>query len=149
MNPWQAGSRRPIAPTPAVREELAALYRDLDARVSRLGPRCELSGRCCRFEEYGHDLFATSVEMGYLVTGEDLPSLTDYGPTAGRCPLQQGRLCSVREHRPMGCRLFYCDPRFEDRLADLYEHYLEQLKSLCHRHGLEWNYRPFLSFFET
>ena len=28
--------------------------------MARLGPVCQLSGRCCRFKEYGHTLFVST-----------------------------------------------------------------------------------------
>ncbi len=37
------------------------------ARWRRLGPICQLSGRCCRFQEYGHTLFVSSLEVQFLL----------------------------------------------------------------------------------
>ena len=47
--------------------ELRALYEQLDSEVARLGPICELSGRCCRFQEIGHTLFVSSLEVQFLL----------------------------------------------------------------------------------
>ncbi len=53
--------------------ELRALYAELDAEVARLGPVCELSGRCCRFIEFGHTLFVSEAEVGYLLAAAPRP----------------------------------------------------------------------------
>ncbi len=45
--------------------ELRGLYEQLDSEVARLGPVCQLSGRCCRFREYGHTLFVSSLEVQF------------------------------------------------------------------------------------
>ena len=49
------------------RSELRALYEQLDAEVAALGPVCQLSGRCCRFKEYGHTLFVSIPEVQFLL----------------------------------------------------------------------------------
>src|SRR5436190_2613162 len=41
----------------ALRASLTLIYRQLDEAVASHGPVCALSGRCCRFSEYGHTLF--------------------------------------------------------------------------------------------
>ena len=43
------------------------LYTELDREIAAIGPVCELSGRCCRFLEYGHTLFISTAEVQYLV----------------------------------------------------------------------------------
>ena len=35
--------------------------------MARLGPVCQLSGRCCRFKEYGHTLFVSTPEVQLLM----------------------------------------------------------------------------------
>ena len=45
------------------REALQGAYAELDAEVVRLAPVCQISGRCCRFEEYGHTLFVSAPEL--------------------------------------------------------------------------------------
>ena len=51
------------SPRPSYCEELEALYASLEAEVARLAPVCLVSGRCCRFREYGHTLFLSAPEM--------------------------------------------------------------------------------------
>ena len=47
----------------AVRRVHSAIERAVEARR----PRCDASGRCCRFEEYGHRLYVTTMELAAFV----------------------------------------------------------------------------------
>ncbi len=42
------------------------------------------------------------------------PRPTTAPVTADFCPFQQGNLCTAREPRPLGCRVYYCDPNYQD-----------------------------------
>ena len=57
---------RPAIDAGEVRGALGRLYDDFDAEVAARRPVCALSGRCCRFEEYGHTLFVTAIEFALL-----------------------------------------------------------------------------------
>jgi Fe-S-cluster containining protein len=131
------------APGPAneLQAELRALYQELDQAVSRLGPVCALSGRCCRFDEYGHTLFASAVEAELLVDLAPAPKRPlDGGQT---CPWQDERgHCAAREARPLGCRVYYCDPAYQPAAGLLSELFISRLKQLADRHDRPWNYAP-------
>jgi hypothetical protein len=138
-----AGSRtvgtKPVELVSRIRAELQVLYRCLDAAVAEYGPVCELSGRCCRFKEYGHDLFLTMPEAYLLVADAPPPSRAlDDGAT---CPWQdlQGR-CTAREARPLGCRVFFCDPTFDARAPELTERVLGRLKQIVTEQAWPWDY---------
>jgi hypothetical protein len=121
--------------------DVRALYAELDAEVSRLGPVCQISGRCCRFQEYGHTLFVSQPELEYLLGAGPAPIRPlDDGQT---CPWQDalGR-CTARQARPLGCRVYYCDPAFEPHGSELSERFIARLKRLAERHGVPWNYAP-------
>jgi hypothetical protein len=120
---------------------LRALYDDLDAAVERLAPVCAVSGRCCRFKEYDHTLFVSAAEAALLLAEAPAPARPlDDGST---CPWQDrdGR-CTARSARPLGCRVFYCDPGYQPKAAELSEEYLGRLKHLCKALGLPWDYAP-------
>ena len=126
---------------PRARAEFRSLYEQLDAEVAKLGPVCRLSGRCCRFQEYGHTLFVSTAEVRFLLESAPAPTRPlDHGET---CPWQDsiGR-CTARECRPLGCRVYYCDPSYEPSAFDLSERYVARLKELTVNHGLPWNYAP-------
>jgi hypothetical protein len=119
------------------------MYRQVDAEVAAAGPVCVASGRCCRFKEYGHTLFLSNLEAEVLLAGAppyDAPVTADF------CPFQQGNLCTAREPRPLGCRIYYCDPAYQETGNSLSEKYLARLKALADEAGLAWRYAP-LHFF--
>jgi hypothetical protein len=123
------------------RTALHALYAELDAEVARLGPRCELSGRCCRFDEYGHTLFVSAPEAALLL--DEAPSPSRPLDLGASCPWQDGAgRCSARSARPLGCRVYYCDPSYQPHAATLSEAFIGRLKRLVDEHGLSWNYAP-------
>jgi Fe-S-cluster containining protein len=141
MNPAPLNPDEPRIDPDAVRADLLSIYEELDAEVRTLGPRCDLSGRCCRFEEYGHTLFVSSLEAALLVADAPEPSRTlDSGLT---CPWQDGQgRCTARSARPLGCRLYFCDPSYQDHMSELSETFVRRLKTLANRRGLPWDYAP-------
>ena len=125
----------------AIRDELTALYRELDEAVAMTGPVCQLSGRCCRFKDYGHTLFLSAPEALLLVA--DAPQPPGQLDNGQSCPWQDVRgRCTARDARPLGCRVFFCDPSFETHAPELSETFLARLKQLARRHGWPWNYAP-------
>jgi Fe-S-cluster containining protein len=108
-------------------EELAKLYRALDEAVTGLSPRCEASGLCCRFEEAGHELFATALEADYAATLH--PNAPEPEAT-GRCPYHVKGLCTAREGRALGCRTYFCDPLTTEALEELHAVYLGRLREI-------------------
>src|SRR4051812_10991946 len=50
-----------------VRETIARVYTELERAIAQRRPRCEASGRCCRFEEFGHRLYVTTMELAAFV----------------------------------------------------------------------------------
>src|SRR5947209_20200225 len=109
------------------RERVMAIYAAADAAVVAAGPRCDASGRCCRFAEYGHTLFISQLEADVLLTAAppfDGPVSRDF------CPFQVDNLCPDREPRPLGCRVYFCDPAYRDEGPRNSETYLRQLKDL-------------------
>ena len=125
-------------PTP-LQQELVQLYSDLEYDIQKAGPICELSGRCCRFDEYGHTLFLSNIESELFFSRPPKQSITE---DDNRCPYQEGALCTARENRPLGCRIFFCDPSYQQKASELSEEYLGRLKSLATRYDEPWQYAP-------
>ncbi len=137
----QAGAALPADTLAQIRDELRALYRELDQAVSLAGPVCQLSGRCCRFKEYDHTLYLSAPEALLLVADAPQPARgLDDGET---CPWQDaaGR-CTARDARPIGCRVFFCDPAFATAAPELSEAFLGRLKQLASQHAWSWDYAP-------
>jgi hypothetical protein len=126
---------------PSFHGELREIYAQLDAEVARLAPVCQLSGRCCRFREYGHTLFLSQPELEYLLNEAPAPARAlDAGDT---CPWQDDRArCTARQGRPLGCRVYFCDPAYQGAAPALSERFILQLKSLALRHRVPWRYAP-------
>jgi len=124
-------------------ENPGGLGRQVDAAVVAAGPLCVASGRCCRFKEYGHVLFLSNLEADVL-----LASAPAYEKpvTADFCPFQKNNLCTAREPRPLGCRVYYCDPSYQETSNQITETFLRRLKQLATEHGIEWRYAPLHHF---
>ncbi|MEX0885273.1 MAG: hypothetical protein WD009_02435 [Phycisphaeraceae bacterium] len=159
---WRAAARQP-----AVDVELRALYAELDAAVAARGPTCWISGRCCKFAEFGHRLFVTGLEIAWFLhhapatpaTTPATPNSSDaqnpkseippaplpiLGDNIEACPYQIGGLCSTHTTRPMGCRIFFCQHGTEQWQQELYEQYLARLRDLHDTHALPYRYMDWL-----
>jgi hypothetical protein len=129
--------------TPELRAEVLAIYAEADAAVAAAGPRCDASGRCCRFKEYGHTLFISNLEADVLVAAAPpyrQPASADF------CPFQVDNLCTARDPRPLGCRVYFCDPAYQETGNAISETYLRRLKALAEEHGTDWRYAPLHTF---
>ncbi len=129
-----------------LRRKVLDLYREVDAAVAAAGPVCVASGRCCRFKEYGHVLYLSNLEADVLLAGAppyEKPVSAEF------CPFQKENLCTAREPRPLGCRVYYCDPAYQETGNQITETYLARLKSLAREHGVEWRYAPLHEFLNS
>jgi len=123
----------------AMREGLLEIYDDLSADIARAAPICELSGRCCRFKEYGHTLFISRPEAELLLE-RGLPANAVVDESG--CPFQIDGLCTARERRPLGCRVYFCDSNYAGIAEALSEVYVSRLKQLHVDTCTPWDYRP-------
>ena len=121
--------------------ELQAIYVELDRELAELRPLCQSSGRCCKFKDYGHQLWTTRLELDYLVEKEGKPPAL----TEGVCPYLKGGLCSVRDHRMLGCRIYFCDPGYASAMAPLYERYHLRIKQLHQKYAIPYEYSELTS----
>ena len=147
--------------------ELRALYAEVDAAIALRGPTCWVSGKCCKFESFGHRLYVTALEVVWFLRQVDagdgsevghasttartasggirLPQLAE---TAGACPYQIVGRCSTHAVRPLGCRIFFCQAGTEDWQQDLYESFLTRLRALHERHGVAYRYLDWIAGLE-
>jgi len=124
---------------PEVREAIERIYTDLVAEVAERRPVCVVSGRCCRFEEYGHRLYVTTLEMGKFVHDLALaPRQVEENP--GGCPFQVAKLCTVHAFRPFGCRMFFCDATSTEWQNAAYERFHGRLKAMHEALGVPYAY---------
>jgi hypothetical protein len=111
-----------------VRDSVGALYQHLQDAIEIRGPICERSGRCCRFDEYGHRLFVTTMELATFAFASESPANPPRDSCG--CPFQIDGLCSVHTIRPFGCRVFFCDPTATEWQNQQYERFHGLLKKL-------------------
>lgn len=125
--------------TDELRRDVLEIYAAVDAAVAAAGPRCEASGRCCRFTEYGHTLFLSQFEAEIL-----LDAAPPYVKPVTRdgCPFQVDNLCTAREPRPIGCRVYFCDPTYTETGNAITEDAIAKLKRLADEHDAGWRYAP-------
>lgn len=119
---------------------LRELYAEVDAFVARARPVCILRGACCRFEEAGHELFATALEADFAAAQHPRAP----APVAsGRCPYHVEGRCTARAGRPLGCRTYFCDSNTESVLAEAHEHFLRRLRQIEQEEGYPASYGRF------
>lgn len=126
-----------------LRRRVLELYDEVDQEVAAAGPVCVASGRCCRFKEFGHVLFLSNLEAEVLLANAppyDLPVSADF------CPFQKENLCTARAPRPLGCRIYYCDPSYQETGQRISEKYLHRLKVLAQEQHVAWSYGPLHHF---
>jgi Fe-S-cluster containining protein len=128
-----------------VREAVGGLYDDVRREIDRRRPVCAVSGRCCRFEEFGHRLFVTTAELATFVHGlknEQKPErrLAVVAWDGAGCPFQSNKLCGVHAIRPFGCRMFFCDATSTQWQNEAYEQFHARLKRLHEDLGVPYFY---------
>lgn len=129
----------------AIEESVLEIYRQAEAEIASAKPVCLASGKCCRFKEYDHTLFLSSMEAAVLLK---------YAPAYDKptdpafCPFQKGGLCTAREPRPLGCRVYFCDPAYQNIMVEISERYTRKLKDLANEKNLPWNYAPLHQFLD-
>ena len=129
----------------ALRQRVMKLYDSADEEIRSHRPVCVASGKCCRFIEYGHTLFLSHLEAEVLL--HDAPPYEK--PTdRGFCPFQVNNLCTAREQRPLGCRVYFCDPNYAGKGELITEKYLAELKALSEELNVGWNYGPLHRFLD-
>lgn len=125
---------------------LELFYEDLAAALAALGVACDGCGRCCRFDEMDHVLFASALEKRYLALKAPPPSAGDGREYLEglRCPYQVNGKCVAREGRVLGCRLYFCSWRDPAEEEEFYRRWHERLKRLHDDLGVDWEYGPLL-----
>jgi hypothetical protein len=125
--------------TPELRRRVLDVYAAVDAAVAVAAPRCDASGRCCRFAEYGHTLFLSHFEAEVLL--EAAPSYSK-PVTRDGCPFQVDNLCTARQERPLGCRIYFCDAAYQETGHRITEEAVAKLKQLADEFDAGWRYAP-------
>jgi Fe-S-cluster containining protein len=146
MDDW-AQQIREAALRPEVRMAVEDLYAEVAGEIDRRRPVCKSSGRCCRFGEFGHRLYVTTMELAAFV--HLLGGAAPAGEQGGQvCPFQVDGLCSVHAIRPFGCRIFFCDPTAGNWQREQYERFHARLRTLHEQLNVPYRYGEWLSALE-
>ena len=124
-------------------DAMARFYAETDEAIAAHKPVCINRGACCKFGSFGHKLYVTDVELAYFVRGQRGSWKAPDGEAT--CPFQVGGQCTAREHRPLGCRIFFCDPNAKDWQGPEYERLHARLMELGERFGVAYQYGEWLS----
>ncbi len=133
------------AKRPDVINAMREFYERADHVIAEKKATCWNKGDCCRFGEYGHRLYVTALEVAYyLAIGHEQD--TPYSPLLGNdsatftvlnnldsadaCPHAHDHRCHARERRPLGCRIFYCDPQAQNWQGPMTEESLAELRGM-------------------
>ena len=121
--------------------KIVEIYNELEAELASLDLGCNTCGTCCHFDEFNHVLHASTIETKYIQENVDVPPLD---PDQGTCPFLIDNKCTIREHRALGCWVFFCNPDHKETLQDIYEKYYTMIKNLALKSQTEWNYAPMM-----
>ncbi len=154
---------------PALLAELDAFFGQLDQRIAEHQPVCRNRGVCCKFGAFGHKLYVTTLELAYfrahhadrLQKQDPRPAQGNQGAagfslrvsSAGEgasgaeqsCPYQQNGLCTTREGRPIGCRVFFCESADEGWQSELTEWALARLREMHEQFDVPYVYSEWLT----
>lgn len=125
-----------------VREAVVAVYAGVQAEIDRRQPVCQISGRCCRFETYGHRLFVTTIELAaFRADAAALQAAPSVRPWDGTgCLYQVGGRCGVHAIRPFGCRIYFCDATAAEWQQAQYEQFHARIRGLHEQLGVPYYY---------
>jgi len=135
-----------FAARPEIHAALTTLYADIAAAIAQQGPTCWVSGKCCKFDSYGHLLYVTGLEIAWMLQQPQAREVLSTGVDAtvdgpeGACAFQLKGLCSVHTVRPLGCRVYFCQQGTQDWQNALYEQFLDRLRKLHDDLGIEYRY---------
>ena len=121
---WQAARRADVVAA------MRSFYAETDRLIAAHDPVCRNRGLCCRFGEFGHRLYVTTLEVAYylaegMAAGQLPPSIAD-----DICPHAYDGACHARDRRFLGCRVFFCDPASRAWQGPLIEQRLACLRRL-------------------
>ena len=121
--------------------DIKEIYKELEAELANINPGCNACGTCCHFDEFGHVLYTSTIEIDYIRENVEIP---DFDPDKNVCPFLVNNECSIRDHRALGCRVFFCNPNYKEILQEIYEKYYTMIKDLADDNDVEWHYAPML-----
>jgi len=124
---------------------MAQFYDDLSEDIAHRPGVCRQRGICCQFDARdGHCLYVTALEVCFYLS-QQAPAPAN----SNLCPHLIDGLCTVREVRPLGCRVYYCDPAAQDWQGPITETYLARLRTLHDEFSVPYFYADWLVVLEA
>ncbi|MGB3088160.1 MAG: hypothetical protein WBC53_10640 [Phycisphaerae bacterium] len=151
LAPWGRPSRfRPPHADQAA--ELARVYARVDEALRPVASSCRACGQCCRFGPATPVLFASTLELAYLVAIAGMPPperrVVPGPPHAPwQCPYQEGDRCTPREARTLGCRTYFCDLAARVHGERVYAEAVGEIRRIAARRKCGWWYGPARFYF--
>ena len=75
----------------------------------------------------------------------DLPTSEDASAANQSCPFQKDGMCTTREGRPLGCRVFFCESADEGWQSELTEWALARLRKMHEQFDVAYSYTEWLA----
>lgn len=121
--------------------DLIEIYKMLEEELARINPDCNACGTCCHFNEFDHVLYSSTIETNYILENVEVPP---FSPDKNVCPFLIDNQCTIREHRTLGCRVFFCNPDYKEKSQNIYNKYYTMIKDLAVKNQIEWHYAPMM-----
>jgi len=102
-----------------------AILKEAEKAVESHKPHCKTCGKCCNFSKTGHRLFVSTGELALVISASRTSQTKPL-----RCCYQKGASCTLRNHRPLGCRAYFCSNDTKSVFSDLYEAFHRKMKEL-------------------
>jgi Fe-S-cluster containining protein len=128
------------------KQDIVDVYNKLDTELARINPGCDTCGTCCHFDLFGHELYASTIEINYILENVEVAS---FNPEQRICPFLAEKKCTIREYRTLGCRVFFCNPNYKEKSQDIYNKYYKMIKDIAIRNQTEWHYAPMMKLLTT
>ena len=128
-----------MQPDSRLLQAVESVYNWLDTKNRQRAALCKACGRCCDFAQFDHCLFVTTPEIMYLAAKLNPDNIRQMHNNL--CPYNEKGLCTIRDYRFAGCRIFFCkgEPVFQARLS---EETVKKFGSLCDKFNLLYRYMP-------
>ncbi len=126
--------------------DIIKIYSKLDLELSRINPGCGACGTCCHFDTFDHELYASTIEVNYILSNVNVPP---FDPGQRTCPFLIENQCTIRKYRTLGCRVFFCNPNYKDTSQEIYNKYYKMIKDIAIRNQTEWHYAPMMKLLTT
>jgi Fe-S-cluster containining protein len=123
--------------------EIIEIYDKLDLELSKINPGCNACGICCHFNTYGHVLYTSNIEVNYILENVNVPP---HDPNQNICPFLKDNVCTIRDFRMLGCRVFFCNPHYRVITQEvyIYSKYYNMMKEVARKNQIEWHYAPMM-----